>query len=786
MHSEATKGQCVPLITGYPPGRTLLFLPDRPLPAAFDSTFARMIGCQATSFCSRNDLRCRGRGGNFQRLLFFLAAFAFVKAEAANPERPSVTKTEQIFALGEKAADSLPVSIRGVLLFNEPDWFLCFVGDATGVVYVTTSMSHIPPGAQVEVTGVTAYGKNSAIVSGTSVSGASLRETGPPAWPAAPELEAAQLAEPGSVQKGGVWRGITGEVTAVRPAHGGIVLTMAAGTTVVSALIPRFPEGQRLPEYLIGLTVRVQGIFQAEAGELNPEQRNVLYTASLALVEPVAASIAERFAGEVWPFSALFNFGRLRKPELGKVQGRISAVLPGQGFFLRLHESGKESGRLWVQTTAPHSFAPGADVEAAGYCEMLDQMPSLQQALLRPGPAGPPLTPLTLSAGAVQPGIHHGGLVAIDGMLLERQRQTSGDLLVMEDQATVFLARLPPDSGTSYPELVRGSRLRLTGIAMVNRIPGLPEITAPFRFHLLVRSPRDLALISGAAPSSLGLLISAALAATAALGWSLYLRRRNFHLSAEVRTRLGAEQSLLATQEKLEKTVEERTTLLREETGARHDAETVLQERGRLARELHDTLEQGLIGISLQLDAAARSTPPVTGDASRHLDLARHLLRQSKSEVRRAVWNLRSDLLGEDGLEGALRLLLAQLPADPQRTTSLTVTGPRIQLPEVCESNLLRLAQEALANALKHAHARQISLTLDYEPERVVLQIKDDGCGFDPAAPLSRGEGHFGLIGMAERTKRIGGSFTLSSAPGLGTCVEIAVATAPEPTSGSP
>jgi len=201
----------------------------------------------------------------------------------------------------------------------------------------------------------------------------------------------------------------------------------------------------------------------------------------------------------------------------------------------------------------------------------------------------------------------------------------------------------------------------------------------------------------------------------------------------------------------------------------------VLEERARLAREIHDTLAQGFVGISSQLDAVALSMPESESPARKYLDMARRMARHSLTEARRSVMDLRSSVLENQdlaaALESGMRLWIAGAPVD----ISVDVTGPPAKLPEDVEQHLLRIAQEAVTNVVKHAGANKIVIKLHREARKLYLRIVDNGHGFEQGDAFSAVGGHFGLIGMRERAERVGGELRLASHPGEGTEVEVMV-----------
>ena len=194
----------------------------------------------------------------------------------------------------------------------------------------------------------------------------------------------------------------------------------------------------------------------------------------------------------------------------------------------------------------------------------------------------------------------------------------------------------------------------------------------------------------------------------------------------------------------------------------------MLEERTRLAREIHDTIAQGLAGVTVQLGAAQRALEVAPADAHEHLSLAQKLARDSLAEARRSVWNLRAVALDRGSLTDALRSMVETAATSPIRR-SYAETGEPWPLIPAAEGALLRVAQEGLANATKHASATEISITLAFHPHAVTLSICDNGVGFAPhlleEQPVPQLWGGFGLLGMRERLAALDGRLVLQNTP---------------------
>jgi signal transduction histidine kinase len=201
----------------------------------------------------------------------------------------------------------------------------------------------------------------------------------------------------------------------------------------------------------------------------------------------------------------------------------------------------------------------------------------------------------------------------------------------------------------------------------------------------------------------------------------------------------------------------------------------VLDERQRMAGEIHDILAQGLTGIVTQLEAAAQAAGrPV--DWRRHLGQAKQLARDSLTEARRSVQALSPQPLAEAALPQALADVVDGWSGISGVPAELITTGTAQPLLPEIETTLLRTAQEALANVARHAHASRVALTLSYMEDLVSLDVRDDGAGFDPATPRTATDnGGFGLAAMRERLHRIAGTLEVESEPGGGTAISAIV-----------
>jgi len=208
----------------------------------------------------------------------------------------------------------------------------------------------------------------------------------------------------------------------------------------------------------------------------------------------------------------------------------------------------------------------------------------------------------------------------------------------------------------------------------------------------------------------------------------------------------------------------------------------VMEERNRMAREIHDTLAQGFSGIIMQLEAAEQALGSDVPATERHLSQARSLARKSLAEARRSVWNLRPQALEHVSLVEAIKQEIDKFNQGVGVNAEFNVFGTRHELPPEMETGLLRICQESLANVRKHAKATEVEVSLNFTESAVELSIRDNGIGLKSrAASGDKGKrGTFGLIGMQERARGLGGTLELQSKRGKGTLVRVVIPTSKE------
>lgn|SRR5680860_428250 len=284
----------------------------------------------------------------------------------------------------------------------------------------------------------------------------------------------------------------------------------------------------------------------------------------------------------------------------------------------------------------------------------------------------------------------------------------------------------------------------------------------PMRWGLAAVSASTVAAVAGFAWHEHGL--TAAMILGPALG-----------AAVAVATVLGY-QALYRESEARQRLIEDLTAARADLAAAEH-AGGVLAERERLAREIHDTLAQGLSSIQLLLRAAERALPNRSEAALDHVQQARQAAVDNLAEARRFVRDWTPPNLEAGSLPAALRQLCATTTDASGLAVQSHISGTPAKLPTAHEIALLRIAQSALANTVQHAQATRVELTLSYMDTEVARAVVDDGTGFNPDLVAPPGQGPagtgFGLGSMRARARALQGSVAVESAPGRGTAVAV-------------
>ena len=494
-----------------------------------------------------------------------------------------------------------------------------------------------------------------------------------------------------------------------------------------------------------------------------PNQRRQLLNVRLLVnhgedIQVTRPALADPFTA---PLVAPDTLMRYRPEGLDAQRVRLRGVITwwraGEGLVLQDGASG-----VRVNITSPPQWQLGDEVEAVGFPGLNGYTAGLQDALVRVVAQRGAVEPVPLTAQEILQSKPIADcdqrLVRVTGRLRSVQREGGLTQLFLRSGEVDFTAVAPRDDVRAWEEnLEPGSELALTGVCELRpgeerRLGGLPQA-----FALLLRETRDVTVLKSGPwlnERRLRWLLGLGGGALAlALLWGFLLRRR----------------------------VEKRTAQLAREIQSRRDEadefDAVLTERGRLAAELHDTVQQSLTGAALQLHAAGLALTQAPPEARPHLDTARQLLDHSRDELRAAVWDLRVDSEALADLPAALRDIAASTQTGGGKPVAFTLEGEPRPVPPTLAHHASRITQEALTNSLRHSDAAALSVTIAFLPAQLRLSIHDNGRGFDPARSAGPDTGHFGLDGMKRRAAKIGGALTLESTA-AGTIISL---TAPLP-----
>jgi signal transduction histidine kinase len=497
---------------------------------------------------------------------------------------------------------------------------------------------------------------------------------------------------------------------------------------------------------LIDARVRLRGNVGTIFGRTEQLRGVSLFVGRTSDIE-LLESPPDPFSRPVRSINTIYNYSTLGEiNRRTRVRGVVTAYIPGRPvevndftstamfrFVRHVIYVDDGTGAARVETEQPLKLDPGTLVDVAGFPAVTPAKPILANAVLQAVGNGQQPPAVTLDGSVVLTPEHDALLVRMKGHFLSTLRSPTQRIFVLQVGETVFDAALELDEATAAGPLERirpGSVVAVTGVYSYQWGP------AP-SFRLLLRSPADLTVLS------------------AAPWWTMRHTAVMFGMLALVAVAGGSWVRASGNRK-------------------RQEYQAVLNERSRLGRELHDTLEQGLAGIALQLEAV-EGRMLTSPDMARHaLDVAKQMLRYSQEEARRSVMDLRSQALESQDLAGALTDLARQMTLGTRALADVRIDGVPRRLVAAEEHHLLRIGLEALTNAVKHADARSVDILLAFRSDATELIVQDDGCGLASGthdAPV----GHFGLLGIRERVDKLGGVLEVSGTPGAGTRLSVTI-----------
>ncbi len=681
------------------------------------------------------------------RLLTLLFGLGCVPVPAQEPTRVLTTALE-IRSLSPAEADrGIPVRLRGVVVFVEGVSAL-FLQDETSTTFFRLEKAPIPRvGDEIELTAKTRMGLYL-----PGVDYAAYRILGRRALPPGIPVQYDDL----HFSRYHYQRvSVEGIVRSVLPLSANrSVIRLAMGSRVIEVRIEAPP---RAGPPLIDSRIRITGL---AVGLINSPRRQLVQPyvhaeswdeLEVVTAAPPASAVPAVSAEELLAFR-IDGLGERRV----RIDGVVAADFGKEGTFLR-----QGTNAFAVRFASPTAVAPGEIVTIAGFPSMEQFSASVVDAELISRQAGPAPAPTVVPAldelysqsDSLQNGHYDGHLVSVTGTLRDSFKGPAGTTLLMQGAQRTVQVRVTEE----FEAPTVGSVLRVAGICQVETnlmaagfrtYPGLISLrpTAAGAIEVLRRpswwTPRRLTAVLAALA---GLTLVAGL-------WITLLRRQVRRQTEALRQRIA----LTAAHE----------------------------ERQRIAREFHDTLEQELAGVSLRLDGLATR---VSDEKARTLVAAsRNLISRIQTETRDLISDLRDPAETAGDLLAALANVAQRFRSESETEIRVDALTQIPALPAATVHDLRMIARESVSNALRHGRAACISIEVSATPTQLCLRVIDNGCGYDPAAsPLGR-RGHFGCAGIRERSRKIGAEVVWQSVLQRGTTVEVMLPLAPEPHSSAP
>jgi len=698
---------------------------------------------------SLNPFNCRLSAGGLRMFCFLFVFPALFPAEplSAQPANALIclTNAQQVRELDpEIAVKNIPVRMSGVVTYYDALLFNLFFQDGTAGIFVLVApdiSTNIVAGRIIEVEGVSDKGDYAPIVKASAI-----RVLGEGQLPVPHRVSIDQLF---TGLEDGQWIEVIGVVRSATILEGRHYLNLAMNGQRVMTYVRDLNESDAMK--LINTTIRLRGVCYSRYNMKRQLRVPWLAVSSLAniVVEQPSPGLPEEVSiASLAQFNSSGYYGNLVK-----VGGVVTLQKPDGTLFIQNQRYG-----LYVQVAQPVRLAPGDHVMVSGYSALGQYVPILEDATVQLISHGEPPLPIPADLATLlnAPENFEGVLVHLKASLMNLVESAGRQTLVLQSSNSIFTANIEnAQADENFKSLKLGSEIALTGVFAAQPpekwVPGVAQsreilvstipYSPPESVQILLRSYADVTVIRQPPWWTLSRLLwmigIMTLILLAGLVWVVVLGRRVRH-----QTRIIEEKIRRAG---------------------------VLEERDRIAREFHDTLEQELAAITIQLDAVEAQLNGSPETVRRLLGLARNMSRRSLSEARRSVWDLRSHLLENSDLTAALTEMAAPLSAASGVEIVVQSTGVPRKLPAITEHNLLRVTQEALANALKHSGAKKIIVALNYGSSQIQLRLHDDGNGFDFLAVGQASSGHFGLLDMRERAEKIGARFSLASRPGHGT-----------------
>ncbi|MCB1131337.1 MAG: hypothetical protein KDN05_09415 [Verrucomicrobiae bacterium] len=685
----------------------------------------------------------------------------FPPAVLADASDAPITRIQEIRCLSREDSAKAPrVRISGTCIYMANDesfvhdgthgiWVSALTARTRGLLIDASGLDGLTAGTSVVVEGVADPGEYA-----RQIVPITIRQTGSGKLPKPVRITAEQLI---AGSEDGQWVEVGGVIQGVQVLEDRTVCSLMTGG--LNCWVSLYGEAAKNLPQLVDAEVMVVGAFAPDHNNRSEAVLPKIISSSPDSIRVVKPSPADPFDAPRVRLDELRGFSPDATLFHRKVtSGVVTFVRTGEFFFLR---DGDTCVR--VESDAP-DLVPGWQVDVSGFIDFSQHFAALKMGIVRKTGEAELFPPRLASPGellqsaswrwlgrASSPDLS-GHSVKLRGRIrrVDRSSPLTPITVWIESDDILFPANLPPDSMLDPRQAASwqvGAEAEVTGACELE-FRGRPDplgLYFPVGLHLWLESPRALEIVQPVpwwTPRRLTIALSATgLAALVAISLAAILRRR----------------------------VKQQVAIISHEL----EAGAVAAERERMARDLHDTLEQQLTGVAMQLESLAKSPQARDPGFINRLTLASRMLQHSRQEARRSVWDLRNRVLENHGFAAALESLATAADIDGGPHVTTRITGSRAHLPSVVTYQLLHIAQESLANALKHAGADEILIRLEMDSHQYRLTISDDGAGFDPEFQAPSGVPHFGLIGMRERAAKIGATLEIVSHPAHGTTITV-------------
>jgi len=694
------------------------------------------------------DNRHRALEGLVVRLWCLILSGVLAGAAFANPLE--IEHIAEIRSLNnEMAADGQWVNIEGQVLHYHPELARLFVGDGVSGIYVQLEkpaglVEGLQVGSHVRIRGVTGYGGFSPIVLANEVflNG----------WSELPKAVEYEIAPDWNTAFDVEWVRLYGKPVRIErlERYPYLVVLIERESSNIRIYLPDTEQLEEKMQTYMFQDVSVEGVLATKANSNFQITGRILFVNDLSDMRLVSPQFPQQ--PKLVEMRRLFQW---RGNEGGLV--RVEGVVTHVGSSVLYMQDGTSS--LRVEFSGAFSCEPGDRVELIGYAQAGPVSPSFQALTWKMLERGARPSPLRIDlSGEIKTDWNY-RWVSLQATLIDKRttigrRQVGPDRVLEEPRiqralwcqsgSHVFEVRLP-DGVALSPLLRAGAEVKVSGIChvTVNEDPRLYEMVQGIWLEL--PEGASIELIRAASwwtPTrllwGLGFTI---LLILFAIGWVVSLRKTS------------KKQSLLI--------------------GEQLKREARLNERQRIARELHDTLEQGLTALDMQLKRAGRKLQDSQEDSLLALQQAERMLEVCRVESRSSIKELRGGMLEELSLVEAVRLTLSQLMEGSGIEMELNVKGRERALTLFAKHQLHRFISEAMTNAVQHAKPRRIEVSLSYRLTELDILVSDNGCGFDPVEVESKNR--FGIQGMYERANRLHGELHIRSRKNHGTDIQLHV-----------